>query len=109
MHELGRIARRNGLRHTIRSQHGGEGEVTARQRLAYAQDVGRDAGPLAGKHAARAAEPGRDFVGDQQDAVTVARLAQAAQVLRVVKPHAARTLHDGFEDHGRQRVVVALE
>ena len=61
---------------------------------------------LGGEQLPGAAEAGGDLVEDQQDVVAVADRAQVDEIPRVVEPHAARALHDGFDDHGGQFVGV---
>ena len=53
---------------------------------------------LAREHATRPAEAGGDFVADQQHLVRIAQVAQHPQINGVVKAHAARALHDRFDD-----------
>ena len=52
-------------------------QVTAGQALGQAHEIRRDAGLLAGEHRPGSAESDRYLVGDQMDAVTIARFAQA--------------------------------
>ena len=88
------------------AQRRGQRDVAAGERLADAHDVGADAGVVGGEQLTGAAEAGGDLVEDQQHVVAVADRAQVDQVARVVEPHAARALHDGFDDDGGQFVGV---
>ena len=51
---------------------------------------------LAGEHRAGAPETGENLIEDQQRLVAVGEAAQPPQYGGVVKPHAARTLHQRF-------------
>ena len=54
-----------------------------------------------------AAEAGGDLVGDEQEPVLVAQLAQHGEAARVVDAHAPRPLEHGFEDHAGDLVREA--
>ena len=82
--------------------------------LATRDEVGLDAEVLHREHAAGAAEAGLHLVGDQHDAVLVADLAQAAQVLGAGRHEAALALHGLDDDRGHRlrrdaRLQRALE
>ena len=54
---------------------------------------------FAGKQLAGAAKAGGDLIGNQQNALAVAHLANTPQPFRMVHPHSAGALDDRFEDH----------
>ena len=62
-----------------------------------------------GEQFAGAAEPGGDFVENQQYAVPVAQAAGVAQVFGVVEIHAAGTLYDGFQYQGGEAAGVLFK
>ena len=64
---------------------------------------------VAGKEGAAAAKAGGDLIGDQQDAKGIAKQTHLAQILGMIKTHAARTLDNGFEDHRAQLLMVLLD
>ena len=66
-------------------------------------------GPFTGEHAAGSAESGRDFVGDQQEVVTVAVCPQFTKVFGVIEPHSAGPLNDRFEDDGGQFLMMLFD
>ena len=63
----------------IGSRGDAQRQIARRQRLREAQDIGRHLRVFTRKHAARAAETGEDFIGDQQHAVAVAQPSHAGQ------------------------------
>ncbi len=85
------------------------GSVPPVKRLADGDDVGNDAGLLAGEHGSGASEAGEDLVEDQQQIVAVGEFAQAAQHGRVVEQHAARALHQRLDDDAGDLAGMALE
>ena len=95
---------------TLRARDGGgERQRAAGQRFRQRDDIRHDAGCFAGEQGSGAAEAGEDFIEDQQQLVAVRRLAQPAQHRRVVKAHAARTLHQRLDDDAGELVGMALE
>ena len=62
-----------------------------------------------GEHLARPAEAGSDFIVDEQDAVLVTELAQAAQVFWRVDAHTRRALQNRFDDEGCRFFAVSGE
>ena len=80
------------------SNGGGEGEVAAGEAFAQSEDVGHHISVFEREQFAGAAEAGGDFVENQQHTVLIAQAAGTAQVFGVIEIHAARALHDGFED-----------
>lgn len=62
-----------------------------------------------GEQFARASEAGGDFIGDEQDVQFVAKKAQFAEILRMIEPHAAGALHDGFYDDGGDALAFPLK
>ena len=63
--------------------------------------VGLNASPAAGKEIPGAAEACEHLIGDQQGAGGLDPLGYGPQEGRSHHPHAAGTLDQGFEDHGR--------
>src|SRR5262245_2715333 len=82
-------------------------DVRRRQSLGHRHDVGHHAPVVHGEPLPRAAEPGHDLVGDQQDPVPVAELAHALQVAAGWDQDAIGARH-GLEDECGDR-VRALE
>ena len=74
------------------------GHIAAGQSFRNAQDIGTYAGMVKRKHLPGSAESGRDFVGDQEDAVPVAERAQLRQELRRIDAHAGAALQQRFDD-----------
>ena len=106
MHEgAGRVVG-DGVCHLIRRQHGRECHISAGQRLAYAHDVRFHTGMFPGEQFAGPSESRRNLVEYQQQIVFLAETCCFTQILRVIEPHAACTLYDGFEDKCGQFVVV---
>ena len=91
--------------------HAGGGEDgaachhSARESLAHAHDIRRNAGPLAGEKLSCPPEARGDFVTDEQAAVLIAEFTQPFKIVRMVDPHAARALHNGLEDDGGYLVL----
>ena len=109
MHQFRGGAVRDGLGDLVGGHDGSEAHITARQGFPYAHDIGVDSGPFAGEHAAGSAESGCDFVGDQQEAVTIAVCPQFAEVFGVIEPHSAGPLNDRFEDDGGQFLMMLFD
>ena len=63
----------------LRAEAGGEGEVTASEGLAQAEDIRRDTGVLTGKQAPAAAKASGDFIGDQQQVISLAEVLAPAK------------------------------
>ena len=55
---------------------------------------------FAGKHLTCAPESGGNFVKNQHDIKFVAQIAQTAKILRMIKIHTARALHDRLQNKG---------
>ena len=64
---------------------------------------------LPGKEASRPSEARGYLVEDEQQAVFAAQAGGFAQVLRMIEPHTARALYDGFEDEGGQFVGMTFD
>lgn len=64
---------------------------------------------LASDHLARATEGHGHFVGDQQGVVLLRQSPHATQVTRWMGEHACFALHDGFEDHRSNRLLVPFQ
>ena len=109
MHQHAGLAVADAGGHAVVAQGRRQGHVAAGERLAQAENVRADIGVVHGEQFAGAAEAGGDFVENQQYAVLVAKTACAAQVLRVVKAHAAGALHDRFQNHCRHFVAVLFQ
>ena len=88
---------------------GGERQVGGGDLLGHHDHVGLDPVGGAGEHVARPAEAGSDFIVDEQDAVLVTELAQAAQVFWRVDAHTRRALQDRFDDEGCRFFAVSGE
>ncbi len=99
----------DGIRYFVRRQYGGKRHVAARQRLAYAHDVWFYSGMFPGKQFSGASEARRYFIEDKQQTMFPAYLCRFAQILRMVEPHAACTLHHGFEDKRCQFVGMLFD
>ncbi len=56
-----------------------------------------------------AAEPGGDFIENQEYVERLGKLAHTPQILRRIDPHAAGTLHDGLKDDRCYLVVVTAQ
>ena len=79
-------------------------QISARQRLAEAHNIGLYPRPFRGEHFARPSEARRDFVENQKHAVFVAEGFQLAQILRMVEAHSARALYNRLYDYGGELV-----
>ena len=88
---------------------GRQGEHAAGQGLAAAKNIRRDSGPFSGEKSAGAAEARGDLVKNQQHAGLTAEVRQSSQIVRVVKPHTARALHHGLQNHGRNFFAVPFQ
>ncbi len=75
-------AGRDGIDDALVDQDAADRRVAAAEALGHGEEVGRHAVLGAGIHMTGAAHADNDLVEDQQDAVTVADLAQALQVRR---------------------------
>jgi len=84
----------------LRSDCRRQRHIAAAQGLADTHNIRHDLRVFAGKHLARAPESGGDFVKNQHDIKVVAQIAQSAKILRMIKIHAARALHDRFQNKG---------
>jgi hypothetical protein len=109
VHEHARLALRDRGADLGARERRSEADRPARERLAHAQEIGRDRRVLAREHLAGAPEAGRDLVGDQQHAVLVAQRARARQIVGRVEPHAARALYDRLEDQRGELVAVRAQ
>ena len=98
MHKYACFASAYGVCYFGCGKHSTHGEVACREAFADAHDIGFDARMFACKESACAPEARCYFVKYQQYAVLVAQLASLAQILRIVKPHAAGTLNDRFKN-----------
>ncbi|MNT02651.1 hypothetical protein D3C72_1371560 [compost metagenome] len=90
------------LEHPVAGHRGGQRQGAAGQRLGQRDDVGPDARLFEGEHGPGTPEAGEDLVKDQQQAVLVRQVAQAAQHFRVMQQHAARALHQRLDKNARQ-------
>ncbi len=81
MHE-GAGAVRHGVHNALGRRDGGERGISAGDTLPQRHDVGSDAVGLHRPPRPRPAHPDQDFVGDQQDVVTIADLPHSAEVFR---------------------------
>src|SRR5215470_5886441 len=81
----------------------------AGQPLGQAHDVRNYRGMLAGKHAACSPEAGEHFIRYKQHIVSGTKFAITLECLDRVHDHAARTLNEGFDDHGRNVVAVLFK
>ena len=86
---------RDVMAHADRAQR----QVAGSESLGHADQVGNDFPVIDGEPFARAAEAGHDFVGDHQDAVLVAELANALQVAIGRNQNAVGADH-GLENEG---------
>ncbi len=100
VHEHARLAVRNRLRDAVSRQRRRKRHVAAGQRFAEAENIWLDSGMFAGKQLAGTPEAGRDFIENQQHAAFIARLPHAAQIVRRIKAHSARALHNRLKNHG---------
>ena len=82
--------------------------VSSGQCLSDAHDVRFHSGVFPGKEFAGASESCGYFVKDQEDIVFFAEFFRFTQILRVIKPHTACSLNNGFEDERRQFFRVFL-
>jgi len=105
----GGVVGEEGLEHRPGRHRGGERHRAAGQRLGQAQDVGDDPRLLAGEQGAGAAEPGKNLVDDEGQAVGAGEARHLGQHLGGVHPHAAGPLDQGLDDHRRQGVLVVGE
>ena len=106
VHEHTGIFRTNLGSHLLRRHRGGETHVTARDRFPYTHDVRHDTRMIHPPHLTRASEAGGNLVTNQQHVVIVTQLPHLPQIIRRVKPHSPGTLHDRFQYHGSDTVVV---
>ena len=60
-----------------------------------------------GEHLACPAEAGSDFIVDEQDAILVTEMAQAAQVFRRVDAHTRCALQDRFDDESSRFLSIS--
>ena len=90
-------------------QRGGHGQVSARDALAQAEYVRRDAFFLAGEHGAGAAEAGGDFIGDEQDVVRSAEVGNPLQIAFRMNQHPARALDERFNNEGGNAVRLSSQ
>ena len=79
--------------------------VSSGQCLSDAHDVRFHSGMFPGKEFAGASESCGYFVEDQEDIVFFAEFFRFTQILRVIKPHTACSLNNGFEDERRHDLV----
>ena len=93
------IVRPERVEHFFRRDGRRQRQRAAGERLRQRDDVGRDAGRLAGEHRAGAAEAGEHLVEDQQHVVFVGERAQALEHGCVVEFHAAGALHQRLDDN----------
>lgn len=85
----------------------GHGQVAAGQSFRRAEDIRADAGVFDGEHLACPAEAGSDFIVDEQDAILVTEMAQAAQVFRRVDAHTRCALQDRFDDESSRFLSIS--
>ena len=109
MHEHSRLPLVDRVTDFGGSQGGGKTHVTPGQRLAHAHDIRRYVGMLAGKQLAAATKAGRNFVGNKQYIVTIAKRARACQIVRRIKIHAAGSLNHGFQDQRGDLAMILLQ
>lgn len=93
----------------LRGKRRRERHVAVRQTLPQAEEVGRDALLLAGEHRPGPAEAGRDLVGDEEDVVGVAELANPPQVAGRLHENAAGPLHERLDDDRGDLLAVLVE
>ena len=106
MHKHPGFAPADAIADFIVTQRGRQSHITAGEPLAQAQNVGADAGVLAGEQLAGATKAGGDFIGNQKHIVFITQFAHPAQVVGGIKAHAARALHDGLENDCCELVFV---
>src|SRR5579872_65850 len=86
----------------LRSDNGRQWEVAGGQTFRQTNEIGTNAGLLAGKESPGAAKSYGDLIGDEQNVVSIARLAEQLKIDRMVHAHARRTLHQRlYHDGGR--------
>ena len=102
VHQHTGLAVRYGVGYIAARQHGAHCHISGRETLADTHYIRLHAGPFPGEFAPGAPETSGDLVKYKQYAEFVAQSAQLAQILRVIKPHAARSLHDRLQDKGSQ-------
>ena len=100
MHKDTDLTLPNHRSYPTRADRSGEREVPAGEGFTDRHHVGADVVVLAGEKRSGAAEAGGDLIVDQQQVVLVAEAADGAQVLRIIKMHAAGALDHGLADEG---------
>ena len=87
----------------VRRYHRPARDVTGGESLGEGEKVGRHAVVIDGEPPPRSSEPGQDFVGDEQHAMTIADLADAAPIPRRGREYPVGS-HHPLEDDGRDRL-----
>ena len=94
----------------LRGRHRhGHRERAPGQRLTDAENVGHHAGPVAGEPFAGPPEARPDLIGDEQEPSLPRDLRQSPQLLRRMKPHTGRTLHERLDDDAGALPAHTLE
>ena len=79
-----------------RGERGAQRHVAGGEAFGEAEEVGGYLFVFAGEHFAGAAESGEDFVGDEEDVVARAEVADFAEGAGGVEEHSSGALDDGF-------------
>src|SRR6266850_5299969 len=86
-----------------------EGQEPSGQSLRQAHQIRRYSSMLACKHAACTAQTCEDLIGNEQHLVGRAQLVKSLEFAGRVHNHAARTLDERLNDHGRDFVLSGGE
>ena len=97
------------VEHLAARDGGGERQRPAGERFRQGDDVGHDAGRLAGEHRAGASKAGEDLVEDQEEPVPVRHRAQAPEHRGIMEAHAAGALRQRLDDNGGDLARALLQ
>jgi hypothetical protein len=81
-----------------------EREIASGDSFRDTQDIWCYVRVVAGEHFPCAAEAGRDFVGDEENALSAADLPQRLQIRDRMRPHAGGALHERLDDQRSERI-----